>query len=229
MAKWNVGEKNGLWKGGRSVASNGYVLVRVGHGHHLADVRGYAYEHRLVAEAKLGRRLLPGEQVHHIDENKQNNHPANLEVVEDTASHRLLHRKPREKSLRLPGEPNPVIQCACGCGTALQRFDESGRSRLFVSGHNPRPGGKPTMTSVLGFLAAKPTATRSDIAAATGKSVQAVAVCLSKLKRSGLVRSGGVGRWSAVRQFPTAWASILPEKSEVLAGGGEETEEITAG
>ena len=70
MASWNVGDKNGMWRGGRTVASNGYVLVRVGIGHHLADVRGYAYEHRLVAEAKFGRRLLRGEVVHHADGDK---------------------------------------------------------------------------------------------------------------------------------------------------------------
>lgn len=42
------GPDNPNWRGGRSVASNGYMLVRAGVGHHLADVRGYAYEHRLV-------------------------------------------------------------------------------------------------------------------------------------------------------------------------------------
>src|SRR4051812_41815968 len=47
-------EDNPNWRGGRSIASNGYIIVRVGVGHHLADVRGYAYEHRLVAEQKLG-------------------------------------------------------------------------------------------------------------------------------------------------------------------------------
>ena len=26
MAKWNVGEKNGLWKGGKSIASAGRLL-----------------------------------------------------------------------------------------------------------------------------------------------------------------------------------------------------------
>jgi hypothetical protein len=35
-------ENNSNWKGGRLIASNGYVLVRVGIGHHLADVRGAA-------------------------------------------------------------------------------------------------------------------------------------------------------------------------------------------
>lgn len=64
------GATNSQWKGGRVIASNGYVLIRVGTDHHLADVRGYAYEHRLVAEKKMGRRLRKGEQVHHLDENK---------------------------------------------------------------------------------------------------------------------------------------------------------------
>lgn len=37
--------------------------------------------HRIIAENKLGRKLLKGEIVHHIDGNKKNNHPDNLEVM----------------------------------------------------------------------------------------------------------------------------------------------------
>jgi hypothetical protein len=74
-------ERNPFWKGGRVVASNGYVLIRVDVDHHLADVRGYAYEHRLVAEIVLGRRLRRGEVVHHRDGDKANNNPENLEVL----------------------------------------------------------------------------------------------------------------------------------------------------
>jgi hypothetical protein len=37
--------------------------------------------HRLVAEQKLGRKLRPGEVVHHIDGNKLNNDPSNLQVM----------------------------------------------------------------------------------------------------------------------------------------------------
>ena len=36
------GATNSQWKGGRIIASNGYVMLRVGTDHHLADVRGYA-------------------------------------------------------------------------------------------------------------------------------------------------------------------------------------------
>jgi hypothetical protein len=122
---------------GRTIASNGYVLVKVGKDHHLADVRGYAYEHRLVAEQKLGRRLLPGEIPHHIDGNKQNNDPGNIEVLSSVAEHRFHHRG-RKSRLRTKGELNPTIACACGCGETLLKYDGVGRPRAYISGHNPR-------------------------------------------------------------------------------------------
>lgn len=128
-------ERNPAWKGGRSVASNGYVLIRVGTDHHLADVRGYAYEHRVVAETKLGRRLLPGELVHHLDGCKTNNDPDNLEVHASIAEHSVHHRT-HDKGLRMPGESNDMVECACGCGAEFLRFDRTGRPRRYVSGHN---------------------------------------------------------------------------------------------
>ncbi|HEY1956727.1 MAG TPA: HNH endonuclease [Polyangiaceae bacterium] len=132
------GPKNSQWRGGRSVASNGYVLVRVGKDHRLADVRGYAYEHRLVAERKLGRRLRPGEVVHHVDGNKANNAPVNIEVCASTAEHLVRHRQ--RADLRLPHEPNPIVSCACGCGVTFDKYDASCRPRRFVTGHNIRHG-----------------------------------------------------------------------------------------
>ena len=47
------------------------------------------HEHRVVAERKLGRALLPGEIVHHIDHNIRNNDPANLEVMTQSEHCRL--------------------------------------------------------------------------------------------------------------------------------------------
>jgi hypothetical protein len=125
------------WKGGRSVASNGYVLIYVGKEHHLADVRGYAYEHRLVAEAKLGRRLVRGEVPHHINEIKTDNRPENIEVCASDSDHFVRHRRPGSAHVRLPGEPNPEVACGCGCGAAFPKYDSCGRLRRYVARHHP--------------------------------------------------------------------------------------------
>lgn len=137
MAKHNVGTKNGMWKGGRTLASSGYVLIRVGVGHHLADVRGYAYEHRLVAERVIGRRLRPGEIAHHINGDKLDNRPENIKVEASIANHCADHRT-RDRYLRNPYDPNPEIACDCGCGSRFTKYDASNRPRRFVSGHNVR-------------------------------------------------------------------------------------------
>lgn len=135
-----TGPNNPNWRGGRVIDPRGYVLIRVGKDHPLADVRGYAYEHRLKAEEKLGRQLAPGEQVHHDDENKGNNADGNLIVAGSRAEHAVFHRK--RTDLRMPGADNPEIACACGCGGMFNRFDSEGRPRKFISGHNSRKGGR---------------------------------------------------------------------------------------
>lgn len=135
MAKWNVGAKNGNWKGGRTVTQHGYVLIRVGKDHPLADSRGYAYEHRLKAEEKLGRPLQPGEQVHHRDFRRANNRRRNLRVARSVAHHRELEGR-RNYERRVKGEANPLVFCECCCGSRFRQFDAWGRARKFVSGHN---------------------------------------------------------------------------------------------
>lgn len=61
------------WKGGRRIDKNGYVIVYV-------SKQKYEYEHRLVMERILGRKLQDGEVVHHINHNRQDNRPENLEL-----------------------------------------------------------------------------------------------------------------------------------------------------
>lgn len=131
--KQQSGPNNHNWKGGRIIEPRGYVLVRVGKNHHLADVRGYAYEHRLVAEKKLGRRLRKGEEIHHKKANGDNA-PSDIDVKKSRAHHFVEHRT--RTDLKHPDEPNPRVLCECGCGSVFPKFDRQNRPRRFVSGHN---------------------------------------------------------------------------------------------
>lgn len=51
---------------------------------------GGVHEHRIIGARMVGRPLLPDEIVHHKDENKRNNAPDNLKVM-DRREHARLH------------------------------------------------------------------------------------------------------------------------------------------
>jgi hypothetical protein len=90
----------------------------------------------------LGRPIGAKEIVHHRNGDKSDNDPANLEVLPSRAHHHVAHRIARRSHrLRLPGEDNPEVTCACGCETSFSRYDRAGRPRQFVSGHNSRRDG----------------------------------------------------------------------------------------
>jgi len=67
------GPKNHKWKGGRRKDGQGYILIRV--------AGRYRNEHRVVMEKMLGRKLKRSEIVHHIDRDRTNNRPENLELL----------------------------------------------------------------------------------------------------------------------------------------------------
>jgi len=136
-----LGAKHWRWHGGRANLSNGYIGIKMPEGHHLRMKNGYAYEHQLIAEQKIGRELKKGEIVHHINGDKKDNRPENLEVVESIAIHKEHHRTKLSK-LRKSGENNPMILCACGCGEYIEKYDSSGRPRKYKVGHSWRKGRK---------------------------------------------------------------------------------------
>jgi hypothetical protein len=89
MANQKNGKDNSNWNGGRFI-QNGYVMIYVGNGK-------YKQEHVLVMEKQLGRKLLPGEIVHHKDESfeaRSNNDPSNLELT-NKSDHTRHHNEKR--------------------------------------------------------------------------------------------------------------------------------------
>jgi hypothetical protein len=87
QTKWGNAKKN----------SKGYYQI-------TSRKEGYhnKYVHTLVLEEKIGRPLKKNECGHHVDEDKENNDPSNL-VVMDKAEHAKYHAI---KSKRLVGNTN---------------------------------------------------------------------------------------------------------------------------
>lgn len=78
------------WKPGSRLGSNGYVKVRVGKDHPLADPNGWAYEHLVVWCAAGNPRPARGEVLHHINEDKTDNRIGNLSFMKRGA-HNAAH------------------------------------------------------------------------------------------------------------------------------------------
>ena len=79
------------WRGGHVGKTTGYLYIRI-------DGKDIG-EHILVAEKAIGRKLRTGEVVHHINGNKLDNRPENLQVMTNS-EHVRLHGLQREKAVR---------------------------------------------------------------------------------------------------------------------------------
>lgn len=69
------------WNDSRMLNEDGYVKLRVGVDHPLADPNGYAYEHMVVWCAAGNARPGPGKLLHHKNEDKTDNRYGNLELT----------------------------------------------------------------------------------------------------------------------------------------------------
>ena len=85
----NQGSNNPMWSGGRHRSADGYMYVWTPY--HPNARRGYVAEHRLVMEKHLQRFLRRDEDVHHVNEIKDDNRLQNLRVL-SRSEHIRAHR-----------------------------------------------------------------------------------------------------------------------------------------
>lgn len=108
-----VGPRNPHWHGG-TYRAFGYVMVNKP-AHERANNNRYVREHILVAERAIGGPLPPKAVVHHHDEDRANNTPANLVICQDGAYHQMLHA--RMRFIADGVDPNTEQRCTGKCRT----------------------------------------------------------------------------------------------------------------
>ncbi len=114
----------------------GYMYCRTNPLHPRANSKGLYPLHRVIVENKINRLLYFGEDVHHINKNKQDNRPENLEVL-NKSEHATLHRKvnvielicplcnkkfylkPYAYNLRMKRNKSKLVFCSRSCGAGI--------------------------------------------------------------------------------------------------------------
>lgn len=85
------GKDSSNWKGGRIYDGQGYIKIYMPE--HPFNNDSYVLEHRLVMEQFLGRYLLQGEIIHHINGITDDNRKENLLLFENKSKHSEFHNR----------------------------------------------------------------------------------------------------------------------------------------
>lgn len=112
------------WSGGRRIRQDGYIEIHMPN-HHRARANGYVFEHIVVLEEKLGRKLSANEQCHHIDGNKQNNNPENL-ISLNIKEHSL-------ETSRIRRQKNTFSCLQCGKEVYRKPYEQRKNRNIFCS------------------------------------------------------------------------------------------------
>lgn len=98
------GSEHYRWNDSRILSEHGYVKLRVGESHPLADPNGYAYEHLIVWCSAGNARPTDDQVLHHRNEDKQDNRYDNLELTSraDHNSHHIADRARDDLGRLLP-------------------------------------------------------------------------------------------------------------------------------
>ena len=83
--------------------------------------------HTVVAEKALGKQLPKGAIVHHANEIRHDNSPANLVLCPNQAYHKLLHQRMRAK--KMCGNANWLKCCYC------KKYDDPKKMSFRAKGH----------------------------------------------------------------------------------------------
>lgn len=118
---FNKGENNPGWQGGTYIDGQGYRHIQLESGR-------YQYEHRVVMEAALGRKLSSKEVVHHKNEDRLDNRIENLELFSSPGQHIGSHHVTR-------GTDQPAAKLNDDKVRQLRKMANDGLGRAHIARH----------------------------------------------------------------------------------------------